>query len=101
MNVCSFKLTGSTASGSLSKNTPAFTQSLLMFLAIIPATNTTEYALTVTDNNSVDIISQDCRGAVRLSNLGIPVSGILTIAITSATADESFTEEISVVENYR
>ena len=81
--------TANTASGSLSANTASLFYCLLSYMVIKPASEATEYNISITDENNVVIFSRDTAGTLR-EQLGIPIRGVLTVAITSATADEAF-----------
>ena len=81
--------TASPSSGTLTVNTSNLFYCLLCLLVVIPTTETTEYNISITDENSVVIFSRDTAGTLR-EQMTLPVRGVLTVSITLATVDENF-----------
>jgi len=87
----------STVSGELSANTKTI-MGICYQVMVKPATETTTYNISITNNN-------DIKTYERLSEVGtlselvtMPVRGISTVTIDSATADEEFTIQLSIRE---
>ena len=81
--------TAAPSSGSLIVNTSTLFYCLLCLLVVKPTTETTEYNVSITDESDVIIFSRDTAGTLR-EQMALPVRGVLTVAINSATVDEVF-----------
>lgn len=81
--------TAAPSAGSLTVNTSSLFYCLLKHLVVKPATETTEYNISITDESNVVIYSRDTAGTLR-EQMDIPIRGVLTVAISSATVDENF-----------
>ena len=91
-------MTGSTSSGALSTNTVAALQGIAREIIISPATSTTVYNLTITNNNSLDVFISNSITGDLIEEVALPLRGVYTVAISSATADEAFSMAIIVEE---
>jgi len=84
-------LTGSTLSGSLSVNTEVALMGIVREIIITPATETTQYNLTITNDRSLIVFYSSSVTGNFAEEVALPFRGIYTIAIDSATKDEVFT----------
>lgn len=85
--------------GVWSFNTKDITNGLLRLIVVKANTATTTFFLTITDSQS-DIIYYNetpATGTLR-EQVAIPIKGINTIAVSSASVDEAFTGKLSIVE---
>lgn len=84
-------MTGTTSeSGALSKNTVASLQGIAREILISPATSTTVYNLTITNDKSFDIFKSESIKGDFIEEVELPIRGINTVAITQATRSEEF-----------
>ena len=83
--------TPTTVSGSWAGNTEAMVGMLCRQIYVKSTTTTTTFDVTVTDEKNVEI--QKFTDAIGLINdlTPLPVEGIVTVTISSASADEVFT----------
>ena len=83
------QLKGNTVSGSLSKNT-AYIRGLIKQIIVKPATLTTTYNIDITNPLSAIIYERTSEIGELAEINSIPVNGIYTVTISSATKDEAF-----------
>jgi hypothetical protein len=91
-------ITGTTSSGSLQVNTVAALQGIAREIIISPATSSTTYNLTITNDNSLDIFISTSITGDFIEEVALPLRGVYTVAISSATADEEFNMAIILEE---
>jgi hypothetical protein len=91
-------MTGTTSSGALSTNTVAALQGIAREIIISPATSTTTYNLTITNDNSLDVFTSDSIEGDFIEEVALPFRGVYTVAIDSATKDESFSMALILEE---
>ena len=91
-------LTGTAVSGAVSVNTQASLQGLGREIIISPATGTTQYNLTITNADSLDVFISSSITGDFIEEVAIPFRGIYTVAISDSTKDELFTIAIIVQE---
>jgi hypothetical protein len=91
-------MTGTTLSGALSTNTVAALMGIAREIIISPATSTTTYDLTITNDNSLDIFISESNTGDLIEETAIPIRGINTVKISNATKDEDFSMAIVVEE---
>ena len=84
-------MTGTASSGAISKNTVAALQGIAREIIISPATSTTTYNFSIINDNSLTIFSSDSVVGDFIEETALPLRGVNTVAITSATVDELFT----------
>ena len=90
--------TESTSSGTFAVNTDAAFMGIMRQLLVSPATASTTYNLTITDSDDLDIYCDTSITGNYAPEVAIPVRGVYTVTIDSATADESFTIKLMVEE---
>lgn len=78
-----------TASGSASENTKHI-RGLFRHLVIKPTTETTRYNLSIVNPAGAEIYYRTSETGTLSEILDIPVLGVYTISISSATKDEAF-----------
>lgn len=83
------KISGSTDSGSFSDNTNSI-RGLIKQIIVNPNTETTTYNISILNTNGIEIYSRTSETGSIAELTDIPINGICTISITSATADELF-----------
>ena len=91
-------MTGTTSSGALSTNTVAALQGIAREIIISPATSSTTYDLTITNDNSLNVFLSSSITGDFIEEVALPFRGVYTVAISNATADESFTMAIVLEE---
>ena len=91
-------LAGTTSSGALSVNTVVSFNGIMRQILISPTTATTQYNLTISDDASLNILCEDSITGDYSPEVALPVKGIYTVAIDSATADEAFSMSLVVEE---
>ena len=91
MIIHSENMTGTTSSGAISVNTVAALMGIAREIIISPATSTTIYSLTITNDNSLDIFKSTSITGDFIEEVALPIRGVNTVAISSATNDELFT----------
>ena len=93
-----FEPSMTTASGSASANTSKYTSVLANQLYVKSTTATTKFDVTLTDRKGRAIAEfKRVRGTLN-KILNIALTGIYTLAITNAGADEAFTVYLAVQE---
>ena len=98
MVIHSENMTGSTSSGALSTNTVAALQGIAREIIISPATLTTQYNLTITNDNSLNVFIATSITGDFIEEVALPFRGIYTVAISNATRDEVFSMAIIIEE---
>jgi len=91
-------ISGTTATGALSLNTQATLMGVVREIIVIPATASTIYNLTITNDNSIPVFSSASITGNFIEEVALPFRGIYTVAISSATRDELFKITIVTVE---
>jgi len=91
-------LSGTPSLGDLAVNTEVTFMGVLRQIIVSPATSTTTYNLTITDDNSLDMFCESSITGSYAPEVALPVRGIYTITIDSATNDELFTIVLGVEE---
>ena len=92
------RLTGSTASGSLTRTTAKFSGVVCKQLYIKPTTATTTFNVAITDKDADTVYEEVGYQGTLIREVEIPLSGNYTVSITSASADEAFTIFLAVQE---
>jgi hypothetical protein len=87
-------LTGTASAGALSVNTRTLSGSLLRNILVKPATETTVYDLTITNDRSIIMFELLSETGTLSQEVALPVRGVYTVAIANATADEAFTIQL-------
>ena len=96
--------TATTSSGSWSINTPKYSIGFLLQVIIEPTTSTNIYDFSITDEYGFTVLPTHefdtvaIEGVLNLNKLEIPLLGIYTLSITSATVDEVIKYELIVQE---
>ena len=98
MIIHSENMTGTTSSGALSTNTVAALQGIAREIIISPATSSTVYNLTITNDNSLDVFLSSSITGDFIEEVALPLRGVYTVAISDSTADELFSMAIVVEE---
>jgi hypothetical protein len=98
MVIHSENMSGTASSGALSTNTVAALQGIAREIIISPATSTTTYNLTITNDNSLDVFISNSITGDFIEEVALPFRGIYTVAISEATKDELFKMAIVVEE---
>jgi hypothetical protein len=98
MVIHSENMSGTASSGALSTNTVAALQGIAREIIISPATSTTTYNLTITNDNSLDVFISNSITGDFIEEVALPFRGIYTVAISNATKDELFKMAIVVEE---
>lgn len=93
------RLTGSTASGSLTKTTSKFSGVQCSQVYVNPATSTTVYTVTITDHDGDVVFKEDAVQGKLDRQVHLYLREAYTIAITGATADEAFVMFLGLKEN--
>ncbi len=85
-------MTGTASSGAISMNTKAALQGIAREIIISPATSSTDYAFTITNDNSLVIFgsASDTITGDFIEEVALPLRGVNTVAIVDATVDELF-----------
>lgn len=91
-------LSGSTSSGALAVNTVEPFMGIMRQILVKPTTGTTQYNCTITDDNDLVIQCENSIVGNYSPEVALPVRGIYTIDIDSATKDEAFTISLVVEE---
>ena len=91
-------MTGQPLSGALSTNTVAALQGIAREIIISPATSTTTYNLTITNDNSLDVFIAESITGDFIEETALPMRGVYTVAIDSATEDELFSMALVLEE---
>jgi len=99
MLIYKIDISQTSSSGAWSFNTKKIVSGLLKQIIIEAATATTTFGVTITDdkNNIVYFTDTKATGTLR-ECADIPIKGIHTIAVDTASADEAFTGKLMVVE---
>jgi len=90
--------TESTSSGTLEVNTDFSFMGILRQIVINPTTSTNTYNLEITDNQDLKVFCESSITGHFAPEVAIPVRGVYTVSIDSATIDESFEIEMMVEE---
>jgi len=98
MVIHSEHITGSTVGGALSSNTQASLQGLAREIIVKPTTDTTQYNLTITNDNSLPVFYSNSITGQFVEEVVLPFRGIYTVEIDTATRDEEFNIAIVVQE---
>lgn len=98
MTIHSEYLTGSTVSGTLASNTVAAIQGIAREIIVEPTTGSTQYNLTITNDNSLTVFSSSSITGNFVEEVALPFRGVYTVTISSATRDEAFTIGIFIQE---
>lgn len=69
-------------------------------VVITPATATTEYDFTITNNLGFVVVDRDDVTGSYNESFVVPMKEPCTLTITNASADEAFTYYVSLVERY-
>ena len=91
-------MSGTASSGAISTNTVAALQGIAREIIISPATSTTVYNLTITNDNSLTVFKSSSITGDFIEEVALPLRGVYTVAVTSATVDELFTMAIVLEE---
>ena len=91
-------MSGTASSGAISKNTVAALQGIAREIIISPATSTTVYNLTITNDKSLTVFKSSSITGDFIEEVALPFRGVYTVAITSSTKDELFTMAIVLEE---
>ena len=83
-------MTGTTSSGALSTNTVAALTGIAREIIISPATSTTQYNLTITNDNSLDMFISESITGDFIEEVALPMRGVYTVTVDQATKDEEF-----------
>lgn len=94
------KLSGTASAGTFAVNTISNLCGLLRTIIIKPTTATTQYDITITNSDSMDIYSSKSIVGNSSDEVQIPLRGIFTITITNSTADEAFTIHLALQERW-
>lgn len=89
IQIHSEKLTGATVSGSLSLNT-INVEGILMNVIVVPNSDTTDYDISITNSFDANIYERTSETGSMSEETYLPVTGVYTVDIENATADESF-----------
>ena len=96
MRIYKWEKTFTPSGGAASFNTSEF-RGEIRVLQIVPASTTTRYTVTITNDDGVQVYRQSITGNL-LDERVKHWYGIYTIAISAATANEEFTLEIDYVD---
>ena len=91
-------MTGTASSGAISTNTVAALQGIAREIIISPATSTTVYNLTITNDNSLTVFKSSSITGDFIEEVALPFRGVYTVAVSSSTRDELFTMAIVLEE---
>jgi len=83
-------MTGTTSSGALSTNTVAALTGIAREIIISPATSSTTYNLTITNDNSLDMFISESITGDFIEEVALPMRGVYTVTVDQATKDEEF-----------
>jgi len=83
-------MTGTTSSGALSTNTVAALTGIAREIIISPATSSTQYNLTITNDNSLDMFISESITGDFIEEVALPMRGVYTVTVDQATKDEEF-----------
>lgn len=83
------KLTGVTVSGSLSVNTHKF-EGIIKHVIVSPTNLSTTYNISIVNPFNIKIYDRTSETGIMSELTRIPVSGVYTVTISSATSDENF-----------
>ena len=83
-------MTGTTSSGALSTNTVAALTGIAREIIISPATSSTQYNLTITNDNSLDMFISESITGDFIEEVALPMRGVYTVTVDQATRDEEF-----------
>ena len=93
------RLTGTTSSGALTLTSSRFCGVLCSQIMVAPATSSTTYDLSITDSDSDTVFDDFNVEGTLLREVRIPMSGVYTITISNASADEAFVVKFGTEEN--
>ena len=82
-------LDATAVSGEISENT-IFLEGICKQIIVEPATSTTSYEINITDNEGTIVFETDTETGTYPELTDLPMRGIYTFNITSATNDEDF-----------
>lgn len=85
------------SSGSASGNTSSLT-GILRQLLVNPATSTTTYDVSITNDQSVVILERLTETGTLNEEFALPLKGIYTVALVNASVDEAFTIQLVLEE---
>lgn len=91
-------LTGTVSGGSLAINTVAALQGIVREIVVSPTTPTTQYNLTITNADSLDVFISESNTGDFIEEVALPIRGIYTVTISSSTEDEVYSIAIIVEE---
>lgn len=84
------ELSGTASSGSLSLETVKFTDGMCRQILVKPATSSTTWDITITNDNSFTIyIRTSCTGS-SAEIVNLPLKGVHTITFSNTSVDELF-----------
>lgn len=99
MLIYNIEISQTASSGDWSFNTPKIHSSLLKQIIVKATTSTTTFTLTITDeNNNIAYVNDTPATGTLREEVEIPVKGIYTIAVSSASADEAFSGVLVILE---
>lgn len=90
MMIHSENLSGSTASGTLAVNTNSVMQGIIKSVIVSPATGSTTYNVAITNPDGLTVYSKTSNTGDIFEQTELPVRGMYTVTISSASADEAF-----------
>ena len=86
------------SSGVWSFNTPKFSGADLRQIIIVPTSESTTYNLTITDEYDNVVLDRPSLTGTLNELLYLPLRGVYTVAVDTASADENFTGRLLVEE---
>src|SRR3990167_474917 len=92
------RLTGSTASSTLTLTTVKFSGVRLIHIYVNPATASTTYDLLIEDTNGDDLFDENGIQGLFNRTVRIPTYGSQTVTISNASADEAFVVKLGLEE---
>ena len=91
-------MSGTASSGAISTNTVAALQGIAREIIISPATSTTVYNLTITNDKSLTVFKSSSITGDFIEEVALPFRGVYTVAVTNSTKDELFNMAIVLEE---
>jgi len=99
MLIYPLEISQTASSGAWSFNTPKMNSSLLKQIIVEPATSTTTFTFTITNNKGNTVFTTETKATGNLSReVEIPLKDICTIAVSGSSADELFTGKLMIEE---
>lgn len=92
------RLTGTTASGSLTLTTKKFSGVWCTQVYVKPLTATTTYTIAITDHDNDEMFKEEAIQGKLDRQVNLLMREAYTVAITSASADEAFIVVLNVKE---